>query len=45
METRVTKVEAEQIARFVVEQHGKLSHGLVIDRYSNGRLRLTPAKT
>ena len=43
MATKLTRVEAEQVARFVTENHDKIVHGMVIDRAPNGRLRLRPA--
>lgn len=39
----LTRVEAEQVARYVTEHHDRLGAGLKIGRYANGRLRLEPA--
>lgn len=37
---RLSRVEAEQIARFVAENHDRIREGMLIERFSDGRLRL-----
>lgn len=37
---RLTKVEAEQLVRFVSENHERISEGIIVDRLTSGDLRV-----
>lgn len=37
---KLTRAEAQQVARFVIENSDRLPDGFTIGRYSNGRLKI-----
>ena len=36
----LSRIEAERVVRYVMEHHEAIPDGIIIDRFSNGRLRI-----